>query len=103
MGLLTGPTPLGRAQKKKRALVKRGLKEGRVSLRWVLTERPECCWEMPVYELVRALPGVGPARMAVLNDDAMKARVNLFLPVLALGPRERAWLVTRLKHHEIAC
>jgi hypothetical protein len=49
--------------------------------------------DMPVYDLLLYVPQFGPARLAILNSEAMKVGVNVCLPVVTLTERQRAWLV----------
>lgn len=87
---------LGVARRRERGGVLSALRQGDLSIYEVLTGRPECVHELPVHALCRSVRGVGQARMIVLGDEAIRADVNLFLPVLAMSRQERAWVASRL-------
>lgn len=82
-------------RRQQRASLKRSLAFGDITLIDVIQRKPECCWEMPTYELVQSLPGIGSARLQALNAEALSNGVNLFTPFLELTPRARGWLVKR--------
>lgn len=77
-----------------RAALKMGLRTGTVSLEAALRPRVEDVGAMPTYELIKALPKIGNARLAILNSWAIIHRINLFLPIVVLTERQRRWLLT---------
>src|SRR6266496_2496842 len=75
-----------------RAYFKDRVRSGDLSLSAALRLEVGFIGDMPTYELLKALPYIGNPRLAILNDKAMKAGVNLFLPVVVLTERQRKWL-----------
>lgn len=82
--------------RKQRARMLGGVREGRVDPRGVLMRRDRVAMRTRVEALMRALPGVGPARAeAAMRDLGISTRRR----VGGLGPRQRerliAWLASR--------
>lgn len=82
--------------RKQRARMLGGVREGRVDPRGVLMRRDRVATRTRVEALMRALPGVGPARAeAAMRDLGISPRRR----VGGLGPRQRerliAWLASR--------
>lgn len=80
-----------------RAELKRCLIDGDLSLSAALRTPVTVIGDMPVYELIKALPYIGNPRLALLNDKAIEARINLFLPIVVLTERQRKWLCYHLE------
>lgn len=79
-----------------RASIRHELKQGRILPADVLRKPPRVIWEVPTYRVLLWVPRLGPDRLALLNDDAILARVNLAMPIVTLTAREREWLVERV-------
>lgn len=82
--------------RRERARMLGGVREGRVDPRGVLMRRDRVATRTRVEALMRALPGVGPARAeAAMRDLGISPRRR----VGGLGPRQRerliAWLASR--------
>lgn len=82
--------------RKQRARMLGGVREGRVDPRGVLMRRDRVAMRTRVEALMRALPGVGPARAeAAMRDLGISPRRR----VGGLGPRQRerlgAWIASR--------
>lgn len=93
MGSLAEARSLSTVARKKRAQVKSDLKSGHYTLEVALGLPAQLIGNLPVYELLKVMPGIGPTRLSSIGNRAIDAGVNLFLPVVALTTRQRAWLV----------
>lgn len=82
--------------RKQRARMLGGVREGRVDPRGVLMRRDRVATRTRVEALMRALPGVGPARAEAAMRDL---GISPHRRVGGLGPRQRerlvAWLASR--------
>lgn len=82
--------------RKQRARMLDGVREGRVDPRGVLMRRDRVAMRTRVEALMRALPGVGPARAEAAMRDI---GISKHRRVGGLGPRQRerliAWLASR--------
>lgn len=82
--------------RKQRARMLGGVREGRVDPRGVLMRRDRVVTRTRVEALMRALPGVGPARAEAAMRDL---GISTHRRVGGLGPRQRerliAWLASR--------
>lgn len=83
----------GIAKRQARAALRHEVRTGMKTIAEVLTDPPRDLWEVPTYRILGWAPGVGPDRLAVLNQEAIRAEVNLLMPVIVLTSRERSWLV----------
>lgn len=82
--------------RKQRARMLGGVREGRVDPRGVLMRRDRVATRTRVAALLRAMPGVGPARaQAAMHELGISPRRR----VGGLGPRQRerlgAWIASR--------
>jgi|SRR6266576_3165101 len=75
-----------------RAGVRRGVRSGSISLAAGLRSPVALIGDMATYELLLCVPKMGLGRLAILNQSAMAARVNLCLPVVVLTERQRLWI-----------
>lgn len=82
--------------RKQRARMLGGVREGRVDPRGVLMRRDRVATRTRVEALMRALPGVGPARAEAAMRDL---GISQHRRIGGLGPRQRerliAWLASR--------
>lgn len=79
-----------------RAKGKAGVRSGRVSLTEVLNEQPAELAKLSLWELVRLRPGLGVERCAQLNAAAIRAGINLALPLGRASAATRGWLLQEL-------
>lgn len=82
-----------RQARAERAAYRARLKRGEVTLADALSDRSELVLRMPVRQLLRSLPGVGPSRADALMAEVGIARSRR---VRGLGPRQREELLGRL-------
>lgn len=85
----------GRRLAAERNRVLSSLRRGDLTVYEVLRDRPDCILDMPVHRVISAARGIGVMRMIAIADEASVARVNLFVPVVALSARQRAWVASR--------
>lgn len=76
-----------------RAVMRREMKAGRLTLQQVLTEAQEHAVEMPLYSVLEMVPYVGYVRIAELNYEACKRGINICLPVGALTDRAKRFII----------
>lgn len=50
-----------------------------------------------VWKVLIRVPAIGQVKLGELNDEAIRARVNLAAPLGMLSTRQRAWLCNQLK------
>ena len=77
-----------------RAQLKRDLKRGEVSIAELLREPPGCLASAKVMDLLRALPGYGPAKTARLLT---RCRVSPSKSMAGLTERQREALIAALE------
>lgn len=86
---------LSKAQERRweRAILRREMKAGRLTLEQIFKEAPDYVVEMPLISVLEMVPYVGYVRIAELNWLAMKKGVNICLPVGALTPRAKQFVI----------
>lgn len=77
-----------------RARLKRDLREGKVRLDQILASQPKCVASAKVFDLLVAVPKIGPVRAARLLGQA---RVGQTKTVGALSDRQRTSLIELLR------
>jgi hypothetical protein len=76
-----------------RAALKRSLAAGHVAIGDVVAQPPSCAQQAKVYDLVRAVPGIGPARSLRL---LVKCHIPLAKTLAALSDRQCRLLIALL-------
>jgi hypothetical protein len=76
-----------------RAALKRELAAGRVAIEEIVARPPSCAQHAKVYDLVRAVPGIGPARSMRL---LVKCQIPHAKTLAALSDRQRRALIESL-------
>lgn len=76
-----------------RAVMRREIKSGRMTLEQVFKDGEEYVIEMPLYSVLEMVPYVGYVRIAELNYEACKRGINICLPVGALTDRAKRFII----------
>ena len=86
---------LSKAQERRweRAILRREIRSGRLTLKQIFEESPEHVVEMPLISVLEMVPYVGYVRIAELNYEAKKRNINICLPVGALTDRAKQFIV----------
>ena len=87
---------LGRANKVRveRGMLKRDLAAGRVAIEQVVAQPPSCAAHAKVYDLVRAVPGIGPVRSRRL---LVRCQIPHAKTLAGLSDRQRGVLIVSLR------
>lgn len=86
---------LDKAQERRweRAILRREIKAGRLTLETVFYESQEYVVELPLISLLEMIPYVGYVRIAELNYEAGRRGINICLPVGALTDRAKQFII----------
>jgi hypothetical protein len=77
-----------------RAALNRSLAAGQIAIEDVVAQPPSCAQQAKVYDLVRAVPGIGPARSLRL---LVKCQIPHAKTLAALSDRQRRLLIASLR------
>lgn len=86
---------LGPAQERRwqRAILRREMRAGRLTLAEIFEEIPEHVLEMPLISVLELVPYIGYVRIAELNYEAIRRGINICLPCGALTDRTKQFII----------
>jgi len=87
------PLEKPQARRLERAELRGKVRSKEWSLEYLLRKPPECVLEMPLISLLEMVPYVGYVRIAQLNYEAMRRGINICLPVGALTPKAKSFII----------
>ena len=84
---------VGNKARWEKAVLRRELRLGKITLTDILLDTPECVQSTPTILVIDLVKGVGSSAIAELNYQAMQDKINLCLPVGALTERAKTFLI----------
>lgn len=79
-----------------RAMIRRDLQHRQRAIPDVISDPPECLHDVLLFDVLLMAPGIGPARLAKLNEAAIQHGVNLAKTAGGASASDRRWLAVKL-------